>query len=139
MTKKIISVLFAALILVCVFSACADNTGSGNEANEHSRFLGKWTGVDEGFDVIYVFEADGKGYSEALGLNLPVTYEVDGDNITITTDSTSTMEELMGMSVDELLAQGLLEDVNDLITVQTGTLDGETLIIDGTEYTKSAE
>lgn len=135
MIKKLAAVLAAVMLITCIFAAC------GKESNPEgsNSFVGTWKGVDEGFDVVYAFEADGTGYSEALGMTIDLTYEIDGNKITITTDATSVMEDMMGMTVEEMLAEGMLEDTSTLITVQTGELNGDVLTIDGTEYTKAAE
>ncbi len=130
--KKLSIVLAVLMLFTCVFAACGSKT-------ENSDILGKWIGEDEGFEVIYVFEEDGKGTSQALGLDLPITYEIDGDTITITADATETMEAMMGMTVQEMLDAEMLDDPSSLVTVQTlkFELNGDVLILDGDEYKRA--
>lgn len=128
MTRKIAVILAAVMLLACVFSACG---------GEKSPFLGKWTGVDEGFEASYVFKDDGTGYSAAIGLTVDFTYETDGNKVTLTIDSTELMTEMMGMTVEEMIAEGWYESADELINVQTGELNGDVLTIDGTDYTKA--
>lgn len=130
--KKLIFVLAAVLLLACVFVSCGSKT-------EYAGILGKWVGEDEGFEVVYVFEKGGKGSSVALGLNLPITYEIDGDTITITADATETMEDMLGMTVQEMLDADMLDDPSSLITVQVlkFELKDDVLILDGDEYKRA--
>ncbi len=127
MVKKLAVILAAVMLFTCVFAACG----------EKNPFLGKWTGIDEGLEASYVFEADGKGYSQAIGLSVDFTYEIDGNKVTLTIDSTKLMEDMLGMTVEEMIAEGMLESADELINVQTGELNGDVLTIDGTEYTKA--
>ena len=40
-------------------------------------------GNDNGYDVVFNFEADGQGTMQLSGIQLNITYSVDGDKITI--------------------------------------------------------
>ncbi len=130
--KKLSLVLAAVMLLACIFAAC------GSKA-EDPGILGKWIGEEEGFEVIYVFEKDGKGYSETLGLDMAITYEINGDMIKITADATTTMEEMVGMTVQEMLDAELLDNPSSLISVREYTfeLNGDTLLLDEIEYKRA--
>lgn len=120
------------MLLTCLFTACADAN------SPEAKLIGKWVGEESGFKVIYVFEEDGVGLSEVLGMSVPITYEIDGDKITIVADGTSVMEDMLGMSIEEIDEAGLLENPDDLITTRIYTFEfkDDVLILDGIEFTK---
>lgn len=136
MTKKISVILAIVMLLTCVFAACGDKADSNNSA-----IVGTWTGEDEGIEVIYCFNADGTGYSEVWGMKVDLTYEIKGDEIVMVVDGTSMIEDMFGMTIDELLAEDYISesDLDGLITTESFSysLDGDVLTIDGTEYTKA--
>lgn len=138
MTKKIIAVVSAVLLLVCAFAGCA-----GTAVDLSTAILGTWVGEEEGLEVSYTFNADGTGSSEAMGMEVPITYTLDGESITIVADGTSAIEEMFGMTIEELLAMEALtqEDVDELIVTETTTveMDGENLVLGGVTLTKAAE
>ena len=47
---------------------------------------GSWSYEEDGQKVTYTFEDDGKGQMSALGFTVDMTYETDGDELTITTN-----------------------------------------------------
>ena len=138
MIKKISAVLVIIMLFACVFAGCGSKETA--DAPVNNPIIGKWTGIDEGFEVIYVFNADGTGYSEVFGMKVDITaYSTTDNEITMTTDGTSTIEALFEMSIDEIIASGLAtEEDLELVTTETFSysLDGDVLTIDGTEYTK---
>ena len=72
--KKTKSLIISAMIMVfaLAFTACGSKSSSVE---------GSWSGNDNGYDV--VFEADGQGTMQLSGIQLNITYSVDGDKITI--------------------------------------------------------
>lgn len=134
MVKKISVVLVAVMLLTCLFAACADAN------SPEAKILGKWVGEESGFEVVYVFEEDGVGSSETLGMAIPITYEIDGDKITIVADGTSVMEDMLGMSIEEIAEAGSLENPDELISTRTYTFEikDDVLLLDGVEFTKEA-
>ena len=68
--KKTKSLIISAMIMVfaLAFTACGSKSSSVE---------GSWSGNDNGYDVVFNFEADGQG------IQLNITYSVDGDKITI--------------------------------------------------------
>ena len=68
--KKTKSLIISAMIMVfaLAFTACVE---------------GSWSGNDNGYDVVFNFEADGQGTMQLSGIQLNITYSVDGDKITI--------------------------------------------------------
>ncbi len=139
MTKKISVILAIVMLLTCVFAACGDKADSTTA----SPIVGTWEGEDEGFEVIYCFNADGTGYSEVFGMKVDLTYEIKDDEIVMVVDGTKMIEDMFGMTIDELLAEGYVSesDLSDLVTTQTFSysLNGDVLTIDGTDYTKVTE
>ncbi len=138
MIKKISAVLVIIMLFACAFAGCGGKETA--DAPVSNPIVGKWTGIDEGFEVIYVFNADGTGYSEVFGMKVDITdYSTTDNEITMTTDGTSTIEALFEMSIDDIIASGLATEENlELVTTETFSysLDGDVLTIDGTEYTK---
>ena len=74
--KKTKSLIISAMIMVfaLAFTACGSKS---------SRVEGSWSGNDNGYDVVFNFEADGQGTMQLSGIQLNITYSVDGDKITI--------------------------------------------------------
>ena len=70
--KKTKSLIISAMIMVfaLAFTACGSKSSSVE---------GSWSGNDNGYDVVFNFEADGQGTMQLSG----ITYSVDGDKITI--------------------------------------------------------
>lgn len=67
-----------ALALVLAMSLSLVACGSSIE--------GSWVYEEKGQKIIYTFEEDGKGEMSVLGIKVDMTYEVDGDEVTITTE-----------------------------------------------------
>ncbi len=134
MAKKISVILAIIMLFTCVFAAC------GNTADSKTAIVGSWEGVEEGIDVVYTFNADGTGTGEGSGMVMDLTYTIDGNEITITLDTTGAVEDMLGMSIQELLDAGLVTqaDVDNLITTDTCTfsIKGDTLIMGGNTYTR---
>ena len=74
--KKTKSLIISAMIMVfaLAFTACGSKSSSVE---------GSWSGNDNGYDVVFNFEADGQGTMQLSGIQLNITYSVDGDKITI--------------------------------------------------------
>ena len=70
--KKTKSLIISAMIMVfaLAFTACGSKSSSVE---------GSWSG----YDVVFNFEADGQGTMQLSGIQLNITYSVDGDKITI--------------------------------------------------------
>lgn len=134
MAKKISALLAIVMLLVCVFAAC----GTGTDLK--TAIVGSWAGVEDGMDVVYNFNADGTGTGEGSGMVMDLTYTIEGNEITITLDTTGAVEDMLGMTIEELLDAGLVtqEDVDKLITTDTCTIaiKGDTLIMGGNTYTR---
>ncbi len=128
MTKKISVVLAIIMLLACVFAAC------GEKNNEENPLVGIWKNDAE---VVYCFNADGTGYYEVMGFAVDFTYDVKDKEIIMEIDSTSMIEEMFGMTVDELLEGGYVSesDLDELKYTETFeySLDGDVLTIDGVE------
>ena len=69
--KKTKSLIISAMIMVfaLVFTACGSKSSSVE---------GSWSGNDNGYDVVFNFEADGQGTMQLSGIQLNITYSVDG-------------------------------------------------------------
>lgn len=138
MTKKIVAIVSAVLLLVCAFAGCA-----GTTVDLTTAILGTWTGEAEGVEITYSFNEDGTGYTEGMGVTVPITYTLDGNTITVVSDGAAAIEDMFGMTIDELLAAELLTqaDVDELNTTETMAIDmdGENLVLDGVVMTKAAE
>lgn len=74
--KKTKSLIISAMIMVfaLAFTACGSKSSSVE---------GSWSGNDNGYDVVFNFESDGQGTMQLSGIQLNITYSVDGDKITI--------------------------------------------------------
>ncbi len=140
MTKKISVVLAIIMLFTCVFAACGkDSANTGKDSV--NPVVGKWQGEDEGVEVVYCFEADGTGYSEVMGFTVDITaYEVKDGEIEMTIDGTSMIEDMFGMTIDELVESGYISesDLGELVYTETFeySIDGDVLTIDGVECTK---
>lgn len=139
MTKKISVVLAIIMLLTCVFAACGDKDASTTST---SPIVGTWECEDDGYEVVYCFKADGTGYAEAMGYKLDIKeYEVKDNEIVMTLDGTSMIEEMFEMTVEELLESGYVSesDLEELIYTETFeySLDGDVLTIDGLEMKKA--
>ena len=71
--KKTKSLIISAMIMVfaLAFTACGSKSSSVE---------GSWSGNDNGYDVVFNFEADGQGTMQLSGIQLNITYSVDGEN-----------------------------------------------------------
>ncbi len=135
MAKKISAILAIVMLLVCVFAACSSGV------DPKTAIIGSWTGMEDGTECTYIFNGDGTGTAEGMGMEMEMTYSIDGNNITITLDTTGTVEDMLGMSIEELLDAGLVTqaDVDELIVTDTATfkIKGDTLTMGGNTYTKN--
>lgn len=69
---------------------------------------GSWSYEEDGEKLTYTFEEDGKGEMSVAGLKVDITYETDGDELTLKT-------EVMGQKSEETF---------------TYEIDGDTLILE---------
>ena len=75
--KKTKSLIISAMIMVfaLAFTACGSKSSSVE---------GSWSGNDNGYDVVFNFEAFFQfNTCKCVGIQLNITYSVDGDKITI--------------------------------------------------------
>ena len=125
MTKKISVVLAIIMLLTCVFAACGSKS---------TDITGTWAFVNDE-STIFSFDGNGGGYAETDGIKMDLTYTIKGDEITINLDGTSALEEMTGMTMEEIEALGVLseEDLAELKTTETFPfeLKGDTLYLDG--------
>lgn len=75
--KKIIAAL---MILMMVFALCA--CGDSKKDEEPLTLVGSWESNTLA-DYIYTFNEDGTGNYYVVGLDMPFTYEDNGDSVSI--------------------------------------------------------
>lgn len=75
-TKKIVSVI---CVMMIALSALAF-TGCGKDKNS---IVGEWVYKSNDSEYVYIFNEDGTGCYSAWGINTDLTYEIDGENISI--------------------------------------------------------
>lgn len=124
----------AVLLVLCVLSACAGRERVNVEGS--ARIVGRWVCEDGGIERIYAFESDCTGHSEAGGFSFAFTYEINGDEITITADTTPMWETQLELSMVEMLDSGMLKDPADLIITQTGIIGADFIVIEASKYTR---
>lgn len=75
--KKIkrLVICVATITLLLTLAACKDG--------KKSNLVGSWTGNNGGYDVTFTFNEDGTGQMSISGIQLNVTYSVDGDKLTL--------------------------------------------------------
>ncbi len=133
MAKKISVILAVVMLIICIFAGCSS-------VDVKTAIVGTWSGMEDDTAVVYVFNADGTGTAEAQDMVMDMTYSIKGAKITITLDTTGTVEDMLGMSIDELLAGGLVtqEQVDELIITDTVSfkIKGDTLTLGGYTYNK---
>lgn len=95
-----------ALTLVLAMSLSLVACGSSIE--------GTWSAEEKGEKLSYTFEEDGKGEMSIAGIKVDIKYEVDGDELTVTT-------EVMGEKNEQTYT---FEIDGDTLTLE---LDGEKL------------
>ncbi len=82
--KNTIIISAAALMGACTFlTACGGNSGSADSKKENT-IVGEW--VSEEYDglFVYTFKEDGTGNYDAAGTQMPFTYKLEGDKLTMT-------------------------------------------------------
>ncbi len=73
MKRLIISI--TAVMVMLSFVAC----GSGKK----SELVGSWTGNNGGYEVTFTFNEDGTGSMSISGIQLSISYSVDGETLTV--------------------------------------------------------
>ena len=108
MKKTLVTILVIVLLIAGLFTLTAcdktkeDNSNeitldseSNNDYNEEilevgsnspEEIIGQWKNHSYGYDFIYTFEDDGKGNYNAAGKDMPFTYTIDGNKISILYD-----------------------------------------------------
>ena len=75
--KIIKRLIICVTAFVCVLSlaACGES--------KKSDLAGSWSGNNGGYDVTFTFNEDGTGEMSISGIQLNITYTVDGDTLTV--------------------------------------------------------
>ena len=75
--KRIKRLIICVTAFVCVLSlaACGER--------KKSDLAGSWSGSNGGYDVTFTFNEDGTGEMSISGIQLNITYTVDGDTLTV--------------------------------------------------------
>lgn len=107
--KRSLGFILALVVLAFLLSACSGN-----------KLVGSWKTSLLGINQIMTFNADGTVQGAMLGINtqFPLKYSVSGDKLTLTIDNT----QYGGTGVSS--------------TTSTFILKGDTLYLDGIEYTR---
>lgn len=64
-----------AMMLMFSFVACG--------SSKKSELTGSWTGSNGGYEVTFTFNEDGTGSMSISGIQLNISYSVDGDKLTV--------------------------------------------------------
>lgn len=141
--KKISAILAIVMLFTCVFAACGEKKADAPAADAAPAYIGTWAITEGGEEYVYSFNADGTGYCTTAGMTMDITY-VDNkdDTLTITIDGTGMLEDMLGMTVEELLDGGLVTQADIDACIETVTVSyeakGDSLFLDGDEFTKKA-
>ncbi len=147
--KKISAILAIVMLFTCVFAACGEKKADAPAADAPAvdaapAYIGTWAITEGGEEyVVYSFNADGTGYCTTAGMTMDITY-VDNkdDTLTITIDGTGVLEDMLSMTVEELLDGGLVTQADIDACIETVTVSyeakGDSLFLDGDEFTKKA-
>ncbi len=82
--KKTIVISAAALMGAVTFlTACGGNGGSADDKKENT-IVGEWVSEEYNGSFIYTFKEDGSGNYDASGVQMPFTYTLEGDKLSIT-------------------------------------------------------
>lgn len=142
MAKKISVILAVIMLLTCVFAACGatgSNPAADNDAVETKSVVGTWTAEFQGSEIVYSFNEDGTGYTQASGVTMPLTYTIEGNKLTFTLDGKATYEQAFGMDIEDVIAAGYITqaDIDAVSITETAAFSfkGDNLIFDGIEFT----
>ena len=108
--KKVIIIIVAVVVLavigvvgVLVYNKTKDNSSSSSSSSAEAKedpIVGKWKNSSFGYDFVYTFNSNGTGNYNAAGTNMPFTYKIDGNKISIlydgNTESFDTEFEIKG-------------------------------------------
>ena len=72
--KRII-ICVTAIMLMLSFVACKNS--------KNSELTGSWTGSNGGYEIAFTFNEDGTGVMSISGIQLNISYSVDGEKLTI--------------------------------------------------------
>ena len=136
MTRKIVCIILAAVLSLCVLTACGDKADSGTPVNNNMLALeGTWEYSDESGTISYTFRADGTGTCSLLDYELPFTFTANETSLQIVTDYITLYEGLNGMSFDELVENGYVrEDLRYITENYSYTLSDDVLSITDIAY-----
>ena len=85
--KGIIIAIVAVIVVAAVVVACIALSSKKTETSSNS-IVGSWKNDTTilGYEFVYTFNADGTGNYNAAGTDMPFTYKIDGDKISILYD-----------------------------------------------------
>ncbi len=72
--KRLI-ICITAMMIMLSFVACG--------SSKKSELLGSWTGNNGGYEVTFTFNEDGTGSMSISGIQLSISYSVDGETLTV--------------------------------------------------------
>lgn len=95
MTKRILSLILALLMVATLFAACGDEKRSSKkdkdekdvvttEAAPADPLQGSWYAEPDGVEMTFTFNGDGTGSVETMGMTMDTTYTVSGNTISLT-------------------------------------------------------
>ena len=73
--KKVLALVLALVIVCSLLAACGAKKGDS--------LVGDWASEDFDGKFVYTFKEDGTGNYDAYGTDMPFTYKVDGDKLSI--------------------------------------------------------
>ncbi len=73
--NKRLIICVTAFVCVLSLAACGES--------KKSDLAGSWSGNNGGYDVTFTFNEDGTGEMSISGIQLNITYTVDGDTLTV--------------------------------------------------------
>ena len=79
--KRII-ICVTAIMLMLSFVACKNS--------KNSELTGSWTGSNGGYEIAFTFNEDGTGVMSISGIQLNISYSVDGEKLPCFTKRQST-------------------------------------------------
>ena len=82
--KKSIAILLILALVCLIFAACSNTKEEPVEIAD--AIVGDWASEDFDGIFVYTFNEDGTGNYDAAGTDLPFTYTVDGDKLSILFD-----------------------------------------------------
>ena len=85
--KKLFAVLLILVMACSVLAACGDSGSSDSaDAGGADSIVGQWASQDYDGAFVFTFNEDGTGNYDASGTDMPFTYTIDGDQLSILYD-----------------------------------------------------